>query len=214
MIGIYRIYHRESGRSYIGQSVNIENRIRQHFRGTDTTIYLDRAIAKYGVEVFAYEVIELCSAENLYARECHWIATLDCMRPNGYNLQTGGDGGGRPSVDVKRKIGDANKGNKRPDLAEYNRRTKKGQTPWNKGIPRSEETKRKLSDLNKGQVPWNKGKKMSAEARKRMSEAKQGYIPWMKGKKHTPEAIKKMSESTKRQQRPRDAKGRFKKGKD
>lgn len=35
---------------------------------------------------------------------------------------------------------------------------KKGAIPWNKGIPMSEKSKKKLSLSKKGQVAWNKGK--------------------------------------------------------
>ena len=31
--------------------------------------------------------------------------------------------------------------------------------PWNKGIPRTEETKKKVSEGLKGNIPWNKDKK-------------------------------------------------------
>ena len=37
--------------------------------------------------------------------------------------------------------------------------SKKGQTSWNKGIPRSDSVKKALSNANKGKVPWNKGLK-------------------------------------------------------
>ena len=33
----------------------------------------------------------------------------------------------------------------------------KGYIPWNKGIPRKEETKRKISEANKGKISWCKG---------------------------------------------------------
>jgi len=33
----------------------------------------------------------------------------------------------------------------------------KGRIPWNKGIPRSIETKKKISISRKGHIPWNKG---------------------------------------------------------
>ena len=42
---------------------------------------------------------------------------------------------------------------------------------WNKGIPWSEETKRKMSIASKGQSPWNKGQSPSEKTRKKMSEA-------------------------------------------
>jgi hypothetical protein len=34
-----------------------------------------------------------------------------------------------------------------------------GQVAWNKGVPRSEETKEKQRQSMKGRIPWNKGKK-------------------------------------------------------
>ena len=39
---------------------------------------------------------------------------------------------------------------------------KKGYTPWNKGIPRSESTRKKISIASKGKIAWNKGKKMGS----------------------------------------------------
>jgi hypothetical protein len=46
---------------------------------------------------------------------------------------------------------------------------KDGQTPWNKGLPCSEELINKLSEINKGQVPWNTGKRCP-----QLSESKKG----------------------------------------
>jgi len=93
---------------------------------------------------------------------------------------------------------------------------KKGQRPWNKGlkhyragIPRSEETKRKISEglrSNKngfgnksrtGLTPWNKGKTMSKDFCRKSSEAHKGIPSPMKGKKHSEEAKRKMSEAHK-----------------
>lgn len=50
----------------------------------------------------------------------------------------------------------------------------KGFTPWNKGIPMREESKRKLSAVNKGRPSPNKGKKMSEKQRLWMVEAFKG----------------------------------------
>ncbi len=50
---------------------------------------------------------------------------------------------------------------------------KKGQKAWNKGIPRTEEVKSKISRINKGMVAWNKGLKgvqqHSEETKKKMA---------------------------------------------
>jgi len=65
------------------------------------------------------------------------------------------------------------------------KRNKKGQFvkgfPHNKGIKRTEETRKKVSEAKKGVVPWNKGKKMSSELRKKLSESHKGKFL---GKKH------------------------------
>lgn len=43
----------------------------------------------------------------------------------------------------------------------------KGMTPWNKGKPRSEETREKLREANKGQIPWMKGKSHSEKSKEK-----------------------------------------------
>ena len=56
--------------------------------------------------------------------------------------------------------------------------------PWNKGIPCSEEIKRKIGDANKGNPCPMKGKHHTLESRKKMSEAKKGELsPTWKGGK-------------------------------
>lgn len=93
----------------------------------------------------------------------------------------------------------------------------KGQIPWNKGIPRLEETKRKISEgekgkivfeetrqkmsnSHKGKIPWNKGISCSEETKIKISKANQDHLPWNKGKKLpslSEETKRKMSESAK-----------------
>ena len=61
----------------------------------------------------------------------------------------------------------------------------------NKGVPMSEEQKKKLSEKLTG-------RKLSAETRRRMSEAKKGKPSNFTGHHHTPEALKKISEAGKK----------------
>lgn len=66
--GIYKITHIESERSYVGQSVDIGNRWKQHCkRGTGadskTTNKLYDAMLRYGIESFRFEVIEVIEDE-------------------------------------------------------------------------------------------------------------------------------------------------------
>ena len=109
MIGIYRIYHKDTGKTYVGQSRNIKKRANGHFYAqTGRLSYVERAIQKHGREAFGLEILELCSEDILSDRECHWIASLDCMAPNGYNLAPGGSGS-RHTPETIRKISEANK---------------------------------------------------------------------------------------------------------
>ena len=55
----------------------------------------------------------------------------------------------------------------------------------------SEEHKRKIGKANKGTTTWNKGIPWSGETRKKMSENNKG----MKGRKHSEKTRKKMSEA-------------------
>lgn len=54
-----------------------------------------------------------------------------------------------------RCLQNANKGRKREDLSEYNKKNKKGQTPWNKGLHYKNDN---ISRALKGKTSCNKGK--------------------------------------------------------
>lgn len=93
--GIYQIINTRNGKSYIGQSRNIQNRWRQHTAGLDHESALERgsyplrkAFLKYGfkpaeirtrnfkggkVGAFEFKVIEECREEQLLERERFWI---------------------------------------------------------------------------------------------------------------------------------------------
>lgn len=55
MIGIYKITNRINGKSYVGQSINMEKRFKEHLYKQDT--YIDRAIHKYGKDNFNFEIL-------------------------------------------------------------------------------------------------------------------------------------------------------------
>lgn len=65
-----------------------------------------------------------------------------------------------------------------------------GRIPWNKGIGRTPETKRKISEAHKGKI-------VSVETRQKISESQKGRPVWNKGILHSDEAKRKMSESAK-----------------
>lgn len=100
MVGIYKITNELNGHVYIGQSTNINKRWNKHKTspfnqnsiGYNSFFY--RAIRKYGIEYFSFAVIELCSKEELNAKEMYWIKFYNSNNPdNGYNLTLGGYSG-------------------------------------------------------------------------------------------------------------------------
>ena len=92
-IGIYKYENKLNGKIYIGQSNNIEKRYNQHSYDSSHSerihSVIDRAIAKYGLENFSFEIIEECPVEKLDEREIYWIAYYDSYN-NGYNSTIGG----------------------------------------------------------------------------------------------------------------------------
>lgn len=102
MIGIYKITNKINNKCYIGQSRNIERRWKRHIQeNNDSAIH--RAIKKYGVENFSFEVIEECSTEELDKKEIYWINFYNSIdKEKGYNLTLGGLGGAH-SVKLEEK---------------------------------------------------------------------------------------------------------------
>lgn len=75
--GIYKITNLVNGMCYVGQSVDIANRWKQHIkRGigaeTPTKNKLYPAMAEFGVENFSFEIIEECEKELLDKKEDYW----------------------------------------------------------------------------------------------------------------------------------------------
>ena len=92
-IGIYRITNLLDGKCYIGQSVDIAERFRQHIKcglGIDTpNNILYKAMLQDGVENFAFEVLEECERSALNTQEVYWIDYYK-SQTFGYNMNKGG----------------------------------------------------------------------------------------------------------------------------
>lgn len=88
--GIYAIKNLASGRHYVGSSIQIEARWRQHRRflrlGQHHSPALQRSWVKHGAEAFAFMILEECDRADLHAREQCWIDTLNAACPRrGFN---------------------------------------------------------------------------------------------------------------------------------
>ena len=92
MIGIYKITNLINNKVYIGQSINIEKRWTRHksdSKHKHEPLY--KAIRKYGLENFKFEVIEECSLIQLDDLEVKWIKYYNsCNYKFGYNISDGG----------------------------------------------------------------------------------------------------------------------------
>jgi group I intron endonuclease len=142
---IYLIYKHTSpsGKSYIGQTNNLQRRTRQHRHSSKSpTTFFHKAIRKYGFENFSIEILaENITLETANIIEPKFIFEHNILVPNGYNLVPGGLNHTHNPISNK-KVSDSKI-----------------------GIPRSIETKQKISI-------GNKGKKVSIESRLKMSKSR------------------------------------------
>lgn len=98
MVGIYIITNNINGKVYIGQSKNIQQRWKAHrtrpFNSNAETYNtpLYRAIRKYGLNNFSFEILEECLVEELNKKEKYYIDKYNSNDlEHGYNLTNGGD---------------------------------------------------------------------------------------------------------------------------
>lgn len=92
-IGIYKITCKENGKHYIGQSIDIERRIYDHFhkyRSSQTRSKISKAIYDIGVDKFEWEILEECSIDELDKKEIEYIKKYDSCN-HGYNISKGGN---------------------------------------------------------------------------------------------------------------------------
>ncbi len=176
---IYKITNLVNNKVYIGQTTrSIEERWADHCSNRKKTSLISSAIIKHGKENFTIEILESCSdLETLNLKEKEYIQLYKSMNLDiGYNLMTGGLNS-QHGPEARKKMSDSHKGNtyRRGKKSSIETRLKqstalKGRTKSpehkanigkaRKGIPMSEEAKKKLSDSCKGRIPWNKGSKV------------------------------------------------------
>lgn len=164
MVGIYKITNRINGHSYVGQSVDIKRRFKEHRCYHSASYYNNvfaRAMRKYGRDSFDYSVLEECEVDQLDAREMYWISLL---KPE-YNMTDGGHGNkGRKMSEESRKAMSIQKKKewaKLPDAKKAEIITRLTGQPVGHLV--SEETREKLRQANLG-------KKQSAETIERRKQ--------------------------------------------
>lgn len=148
-IGIYKIIS-PSSRIYIGQSVDIDRRWKDHIRCTKSQPKLYNSIRKYGLENHIFEIIEECEMELLNDREAYWQDYYNSIKKGLNCIRTrSSDKSGYMCEESKLKISNSRKNH--PDI-NFRKR----------GIPLSEKHKEAIGNSNRG-------RKRSEESRLKMS---------------------------------------------
>lgn len=172
--GIYTITNLIDGKMYIGRSVNLSIREKEHFADLkDNTHYSDRlqrAVNKYGIENFKFEVLIECDIEQLCSEEHYWCNLLDTHnRDRGYNIA--------PTHPHKKVCWDEESIKKRENTRKENAETR--------GYYCTTETLKKKSEVAKRQSRAHLSINSLTEWRKNNPPAHTGY-------KHSDEAKEKM----------------------
>ena len=194
--GIYMIKNKVNGKMYIGQSVYIEKRWRDHkecLRGNQNkpNKHLQSAWNKYGEDNFEFTIICECDESQLDTMEIDYIAKLNTYDPDfGYNKTYGG-GGSRATEETKEKMSEAQKGKNNPMYGKHHsEEAKRKLSEAHKGKTLSEETKTKISEAHKGENNPFYGKQHSEESKRKMSAAQKGRTFSEEHKKNLSESLK------------------------
>lgn len=183
-----------SNKVYIGITSQTPKERWFNGEGYNKQKYFYRAIQKYGWGNFIHEILfENLSKEEACKKEIELIAKYKANNPEfGYNISLGGESGSfgyRHTLDAKRLIGKASKGNQ-----------------YAKGYKHTAETKNKISKSMKGKTKskisiekWklsHQGFQHLEITKQKISNALKGNSN-MSGKHHTEETKKKISQKCK-----------------
>ena len=181
--GIYAFIHRDTGRCYVGSSVDVHRRRKAHLatarRGAKTMIH--KELRNLGAENFDFEILEECSKTERFAREHFYIQFLDAVQQSGFNVCSNPLEKPDLTAAMKLKMSAAAKGRKmHPD-------TYSAMMAANVGRKKTQSEREKLSKAHKGKkhpphVGINQrkrmlGKKLSEETRRKMSATRMGRYP-------------------------------------
>lgn len=190
---IYVLHNTINSKVYVGQTWQTLHDRFDHGNGYANCLYLWNAIKKYGTDSFYYEILTVCSTQEIadYWEE-YFISKFDsCNRNKGYNLRSGGSRG-LQSDETKKRMSIAQKGRivseqtkQKLSVATKNHpiRMNGKDNPMFEigsqhpmfGKHHSDEAKQKMSLSKLGKPSPKRGIRMSEESRRRMSEAKKSF---------------------------------------
>ena len=191
--GVYLITNKINDKVYVGCSIDIHKRLKEHRNGLNLGNHRNRLLQnswnKYGENSFLFDILVECDTDLLLSEENYWCnVLLSHDRKYGYNIRmTSPEGKTSLSEETKKILSDL----------------KKGKGSYNYGKKMSEETKKKISIALSGKKASeksktaaaengrkSKGRKHSLDTRMKMSERK-------KNKKLSEETKKKISDANK-----------------
>lgn len=168
--GVYAITNIVNNKKYIGQSVDVYVRWRNHKsalkNNRHNNEHLQSAWNKYGAENFIFEILAICDDSEIDDVEQYYISLFNCMNNEcGYNRESGGHSNRSVSEESRKKMSDKRTGTKLTD--EHKQKiglSSKGHTLSDcsrdkirdalTGIKRSDETRKRVSNSRKGENSW------------------------------------------------------------
>lgn len=173
-----------NGKMYVGITSQLPQKRWNNGHGYKHSTYFFNAIKKYGWDNFKHEIL----LEGLSEEEASWAEEMfvECWdlidRDKGYNCKNGGGVHGKHTIETKERIAQSSRDRwKDPvyksrqsaltkewwSVEDNKQRMREAQSKGMKGLPKSEEHKRKLREANIG-------KRHTKETLKKMSDRQSG----------------------------------------
>lgn len=176
--GVYFIINSVNGHLYVGSSMNLKRRFRDHkndlLGNRHHNQHLQHAFNKYGLENFCFKVIYyLEDGDNLIEQEQRWLDSLMEEKEYIYNICSiaGSCFGIKHSEETKKKYSESRKGENNSFYGKHHTdESKQKMSEFQKGKIISEETRRKISESTKGENSYWYGKNLPEETKKKISE--------------------------------------------